>query len=158
MQAAYDEVGSLHNGPVGLHPPAHGGCVQSAGADSKPIGWCSALAGLHIYEERQFSGRQMQDAQRRLGENKREWSKLDFPEDRGSMRVADILAAAPGESCDRRTMPQPVEDVRGASRDDSWALLGVRNRRRLTHFGVVKLVETTTGLTAGKVDSKRRHR
>src|SRR5260221_5857950 len=74
--------------------------VQTAGDVSKPIGVVFGLVGLYLHVERQFSGHQVQKAHMKLGRQKREWPSVYLPEDRGSMTVADVLAAPAGPERD----------------------------------------------------------
>jgi hypothetical protein len=59
------------------------------------------LVGLYLHVENQFSGHEVQKAHMQLGRRKREWPRVYLPEDRGSMTVADVLAASAGPERDR---------------------------------------------------------
>jgi hypothetical protein len=74
--------------------------VQTATADSKPIGVVFGLIGLYLHVEKRFSGRQVQTAHMELGRKKRAWPNLSMPEDRGGMTVMDVLTAPAGEERD----------------------------------------------------------
>jgi hypothetical protein len=74
--------------------------VQTARDDSKPIAVVFGLVGLYLHIEKQFSGRQVQEAHMKLGRNKRKWPSIHFPENRGSMTVADVQAASAGPERD----------------------------------------------------------
>jgi hypothetical protein len=74
--------------------------VQTANSGSRPIGVVFGLVGLYLRVEKQFSGRQVQKAHMQLGRRKREWPSVYLPEDRGSMTVADVLAASAGPERD----------------------------------------------------------
>jgi len=99
MRAAYDEVYAYTIGRPGfiLQHVVDACAVQTASADSKPIAVVFGLAGLYLHLEKQFSGSQVQKAHMVLGQRKREWPLVNLPEDRGSMTVADVLAASPGD-------------------------------------------------------------
>ena len=103
MRATYDEVYIYTMGRPGfiLQHVVDAFAVQTATADTKPIGIVFGLVGLYLHIERQFSGSQVQKAHMELGRKKREWPRVYLPHDRGSMTVADVLAAAAGPERDR---------------------------------------------------------
>jgi hypothetical protein len=74
--------------------------AQNATIDSKPIKIMFALIGLYLHLERGYNGREVQRAHMKLGTPRRTWSMPELPEHRGAIRVADVLAAAPGEERD----------------------------------------------------------
>jgi hypothetical protein len=98
MRAAYDEVYVYTMGRPGfiLQHVVDAFAVQTANDASKPISVFFGLVGLYLHVERQFSGRQVQEAHIQLGRRKREWPRFDLPEDRGSMTVSDVLSAPAG--------------------------------------------------------------
>ncbi|HVH70639.1 MAG TPA: DUF5946 family protein [Candidatus Dormibacteraeota bacterium] len=102
MRAAYDEVYVYTMGRPGfiLQHVVDAFAVQTANKDSKPIGVVFGLVGLYLHVEKQFSGRQVQEVHRKLGGRKQEWPNINFPEDRGSMTVLDVLAAPAGPERD----------------------------------------------------------
>jgi hypothetical protein len=103
MRAAYDEVYAYAMGRPGfiLQHVVDAFAVQTAGADTKPIGVVFGLIGLYLHVERQFSGRQVQRTHMELGRRKREWPKVYLPEDRGSVTADDVLAATAGPERDK---------------------------------------------------------
>src|SRR3954466_5026740 len=74
---------------------------ETASAYTKPIGVVFGLVGLYLHVEKQFSGGQVQKVHLALGRRKREWPRVNLPENRGSMTVADVLAATAGPERDR---------------------------------------------------------
>jgi hypothetical protein len=74
--------------------------VQTASADSKPIGVVFGLIGLYLRVEKEFSGREVQRAHTTLARKKRNWPPPFLPENRGSMTVEDVLAAEAGPERD----------------------------------------------------------
>jgi hypothetical protein len=74
--------------------------VQTADETTKPIAVVFGLVGLYLHIEKQFSGRQVQEAHRKLARARRPWPRIQLPEARGSMTVADVLAAPPGPERD----------------------------------------------------------
>jgi hypothetical protein len=100
--AAYDEVYVYTMGRPAfiLQHVVDAFAVQTATGESKPIAVVFGLVGLYLHIEKQFSGRQVQEAHMKLGRKKREWPRVDLPPDRGSMTVADVLAAVAGPERD----------------------------------------------------------
>ena len=70
--------------------------AQTADASTKPIGLIFALAGLYLFLEKNYSGRQVQLAHMKMAENKTTWPSVALPEQRGAVTVDDVLDAAPG--------------------------------------------------------------
>ena len=101
-RAAFDEVYVYTMGRPGfiLQHVVDAFAVQTANDDSKPIGVVFGLVGLYLYVEKQFSGRQVQRVHVELGRRKREWPRVHMPEDRGSVTVANVLAASAGPERD----------------------------------------------------------
>jgi hypothetical protein len=102
MRAAYDEVYVYTMDRPGfvLQHVVDAFAVQTANNESKPIVVVFGLVGLYLHVEKQFSGRQVQKVHMELGRRKREWPRVLMPEDRGSMTVADVLAASAGPERD----------------------------------------------------------
>jgi len=128
MRAAYDEVYVYTMGRPGfiLQYVVDAFAVQTANDKSKPITIVFGLVGLYLHVEKQFSGRQVQRAHMELGRRKREWPRMYVPEDRGSMTVADVLAATAGPDRDRAidNWCRSVWTAFGANRQTIIALLG----------------------------------
>jgi hypothetical protein len=74
--------------------------AQTAIDTSKPMGVIFALVGLYLHVEKQFSGSDVQRVHMRMARQKRQWPAVDLPSDRGSMTVADVLAAPEGPERD----------------------------------------------------------
>jgi hypothetical protein len=73
--------------------------------DSKStIGAAFALAGLYLAVERGFTGRQVQKMHMLMGGKSKQWPRFDQPENVGPLRVADVLAGAPGPDRDEKLM------------------------------------------------------
>jgi uncharacterized protein DUF5946 len=102
MRAAYDEVYVYTMGRPGfiLQHVVDAFAVQTANGESRPIAVVFGLVGLYLHVERQFSGREVQKTHMALGRRKREWPRMFLPEDRGSVTVADVLAAPAGPERD----------------------------------------------------------
>ena len=65
-----------------------------------PIGAIFGLAGLYLYVEKGFTGRQVQNAHRVMGRVKRSWPSIVWPIRRGDMTAADVLEMPPGQARD----------------------------------------------------------
>lgn len=102
-RAAYDEVYVYAMGRPGfiLQHVADACVVQSASADTKPIAIVFGLMGLYLYVEKQFSGREVQNAHRNLARKKWECPQVRLPDDRGSITARDVLKADAGPDRDR---------------------------------------------------------
>ena len=75
--------------------------AQNATEATKPIGLTFALVGLYLHHERQYSGKQVQQAHMKLARRKRPWPVFDLPTERGAIRVRDVIAAKPGPERDQ---------------------------------------------------------
>jgi hypothetical protein len=71
--------------------------AQHADENNKPIGITFALAGLYLYLEKNYTGRQVQLAHIQMAKRKREWPTFELPRYRGKVTVADALNAQPGQ-------------------------------------------------------------
>jgi hypothetical protein len=74
--------------------------AQTADAGTKPITLFFSLAGLYLHLEKQYSGRQVQQAHSELAQNKKEWPKIELPLYRGSVTVAHVLQTDAGPQRD----------------------------------------------------------
>jgi hypothetical protein len=71
--------------------------AQTADANTKPITLVFALAGLYLCIEKNYTGRQVQQAHMKMAKNKIAWPSIILPEKRGDITVADVLAETPGK-------------------------------------------------------------
>ena len=69
-------------------------------AGYKPMGAIFALAGLYLHCEKGFTGAQVQQAHRVLGQRKRDWPAVSLPERRGRLTPADVMTAPIGPERD----------------------------------------------------------
>ncbi|MGC1461526.1 MAG: DUF5946 family protein [Terracidiphilus sp.] len=74
--------------------------AQHADEASKPIYIVFALVGLYLHVEKSFTGKQVQLAHMELAKRRKQWVRPEFPEERGAVRIADVLAVAPGPARD----------------------------------------------------------
>jgi hypothetical protein len=75
--------------------------AQTANEHTKPIKLTFALVGLYLHVERQFSGKQVQQAHVRLARQRRSWPSFPLPENRGAMTVHDVINAPAGPARDQ---------------------------------------------------------
>ena len=68
--------------------------LDTKGTGYKPMGAIFALAGLYLHCEKGFTGTQVQQAHRVLGQRKRDWPAVPVPERRGTLTPADVMTAA----------------------------------------------------------------
>jgi len=74
--------------------------AQQADGHTKPIGLTFALVGLYLAVERQWSGRQVQRAHMRLGQQRRPWPTFVLPAQRGPLTAIEVMAEPPGRERD----------------------------------------------------------
>ena len=90
-----------HGDPAFIHQLAVDAFgAQTAGDETKPVAITMALVGLYLHNERGMSGEAVQDAHVSLAKTGPPWPRFPLPEDRGDVRVADVLAAPPGPERD----------------------------------------------------------
>lgn len=70
--------------------------LQTADEETKPVGVAFALAGLCLYLEHGFSGREVQRAHMKMGAAGGPWPTFEPPVDRGTVTHRAVIAAAPG--------------------------------------------------------------
>jgi len=75
--------------------------AQTAKADTKPITVFFSLAGLYLFVEKNYTGRQVQTAHLQMAKKPKEYPKIIFPESRGSVTVKNVLDAPPGSERDK---------------------------------------------------------
>jgi hypothetical protein len=71
-------------------------CAQHADKNTKPIAITFALAGLYLYLEKNYTGRQVQLAHVQMAKSRKKWPAFELPQYRGNVTVSDVLEAAPG--------------------------------------------------------------
>ena len=72
-------------------------CAQYADENKKPIAITFALAGLYLYLEKDYTGRQVQLAHVQMAKKRKKWPAFELPEKRGDITVADVLNTLPGK-------------------------------------------------------------
>ena len=102
---AYDELAAYtlsHGDPSFIHQHVvDAWYAQHATADDKPVRLAFALIGLFLYLERGYTGRQVQQVHRVLGNRTPSWPAFPLPATRGAITVADVLTAPAGPARDR---------------------------------------------------------
>lgn len=71
--------------------------AQNADKKTKPIGICFALAGLYLYLEKDYTGRQVQLAHVQMAKKRKTWPALELPENRGEITIKDVIDIEPGK-------------------------------------------------------------
>lgn len=75
--------------------------AQHADERSRPIAVTFALVGLYLLVERQWSGKEVQQAHMRLARKRRPWPAFALPGDRGSLTAIDVMGAPAGAERDK---------------------------------------------------------
>ena len=70
--------------------------AQNADINTKPITLTFALVGLYLMIEKQFNGKQVQNAHIQMAKHRKKWPKFSLPSRRGDIRVQDVLKINPG--------------------------------------------------------------
>ncbi len=74
--------------------------AQAADSNTKPIGIVFSLAGLYLFVEKGFTGRQVQLAHLQMAKGDKLFPAISLPDDRGEITVPDVMAASPGDERD----------------------------------------------------------
>lgn len=74
--------------------------AQTAGANTKPMAIVYALVGLYLMIEKNYTGRQVQQAHLQLSKNKKNLPPISLPEKRSEITVEEVLKAPPGPERD----------------------------------------------------------
>jgi hypothetical protein len=126
MRAAYDEVYAYTMGRPGfiLQHVVDAFGAQTATRETKPIRVVFSLVGLYLRVEKEFSGRQVQQAHIELGRRKRAWPAVALPKHRGAMTAIDVLAAAAGDDRDK-AIDEWCASVWTAFKDNRAPIIGL---------------------------------
>ena len=90
--------------------------AQHVRENARPIGPAFALIGLYLTCERGYTGRQVQHMHTLLAQRSKTWPRFSPPAHAGTLTVADVMRAPPGEARDA-TLRQW-----GRSVWEAWAL------------------------------------
>ncbi len=103
-QAQFDELSFYtltHPLPAFLHQNAVDAfAAQLADETTRPIKIIFALVGLYLTLEHGYTGKQVQRIHMQLAARRKQWPHPDLPVERGSITVAEVLQAPPGEARD----------------------------------------------------------
>ncbi len=75
--------------------------AQTANENTKLISLIFSLVGLYLYIEKDFTGRQVQQFHMKMSKNKKHWSRIVLPKNRGDIHVSDVLAVSNGPERDK---------------------------------------------------------
>ena len=90
-----------HGDPRFLHQHAVDAfAVQEADDTTKSITVVFGLAGLYLYIEKGFTGRQVQRAHMQMAKRRKTWPRVALPLERGRITIADVIQAERGEPLD----------------------------------------------------------
>ena len=96
--------------------------VQNAKEDGPPIGVVFGLIGLYLHLEKKFSGHQVQEVHKKLGQRKKQWPRIYLPKNRGGVTARDVLSAPEGPERDR-AIEDWCQSVWNAFRDGRPAVI-----------------------------------
>ena len=74
--------------------------AQTANQNTKAISLVFSLAGLYLYVEKNYTGRQVQQFHLQMAKNKIAWPSINLPEYRGNISVANVIEEPPGPQRD----------------------------------------------------------
>ena len=74
--------------------------AQHADDKTKPIAIIFALAGLYLYLEKNYTGKQVQNAHIQMSKNKKIWPFIKIPEQKGEITILKVLDTPPGKERD----------------------------------------------------------
>lgn len=104
-QEAYNELAFYtlsHPSPSFIHQHmVDAFTIQSAGKNSKPIAIFFALAGLYLFSEKQFTGKQVQQVHMQMTHHKIAWPVITLPENRGNITIQQVLQYPAGAERDQ---------------------------------------------------------
>jgi hypothetical protein len=72
--------------------------AQTANDQTKPITLLFALAGLYLFCEKKYTGRQVQQAHQVMASGPKNWPQISLPSYRGAYQLEDVWAALPGSA------------------------------------------------------------
>jgi len=74
--------------------------AQYANKNTKNITLIFALIGLYLHLEKNFTGKDVQNAHIKLGRFKKKWQSFDLPKNRGDVTVYHAISATEGSERD----------------------------------------------------------
>lgn len=104
-QEAYTELAFYtlsHPSPAFIHQHmVDAFTIQSAGENSKPIAIFFALAGLYLFTQKQYTGKQVQQVHMQMANHKIVWPVITLPENRGNITIQQVLQHPEGTERDQ---------------------------------------------------------
>jgi hypothetical protein len=89
-----DQIYFIHQHAVDAY------AAQYANENTKPIAVTFALAGLYLFLEKGYTGKQVQRAHMQMANYKQKWPEFKFPKNRGDITIEAVLACTSGEERD----------------------------------------------------------
>ena len=74
--------------------------AQTADKKTKPITITFALIGLYLHLEKNFTGKEVQQAHMQLAKHKKLWPTFKLPEKMGNITIYDVIDATEGSNRD----------------------------------------------------------
>jgi len=90
----HDKINFIHQHVVDAYT------AQKADDKTKPIAIIFALAGLYLYIEKNYSGKQVQKAHVQMSKNKKAWPVIKLPKQKGEITILKVLETIPGTERD----------------------------------------------------------
>lgn len=107
-----------HRDPRFIHQHLVDACgAQHVRDSASTIPAAFTLAGLYLAIEGAFTGRQVQRKHMLMAQRSKQWPRFHPPTDAGSLAVADMLAADPGQMRDEALMAWCASVWRACERD-----------------------------------------
>ena len=92
---------SAHSDPSFIHQNAVDAfAVQYADENTKNITLIFGLIGLYLHMEKNFTGKEVQNAHVKLGKFKRKWPVFTLPKIRGEITVYNVISTPEGNERD----------------------------------------------------------
>lgn len=70
--------------------------AQNANVKTKTITITFALVGLYLMLEKNFTGKEVQNAHIKMAKRRKTWPKFKLPEKKGDITIEDVLNTPPG--------------------------------------------------------------
>ena len=65
--------------------------LQTANEKTKPIAIIYALAGIYLHVEKNYTGKEVQQAHIIMSKNSKQFPKITLPENRGEITISEII-------------------------------------------------------------------
>lgn len=74
--------------------------AQASDETTKSIAITFSLVGLYLFVEKQYTGKQVQNAHIQLSKNKKQWPSFEIPNEKGTIFISQVLEEAAGKKRD----------------------------------------------------------